>query len=241
MWSFRGGLKVLIDGLTEALGTRVKLGVTVRSLRKQGNQWYVVGAGQEAWQADVVVNTAPAYAMAEQLQDEAPALSEELAGIGFNAIAVVLLGYRQTDAPHQPDGFGYIAPQNTRRDVLGVQWCSSIFPGRAPDGCVLWRALCGGVHRSEMATLPDQDLIRRVHKEMRQTMQVRGEPVFTQVIRWPKAIPQYRVGHLARLERIHQLLQDQPGLILGGNSLYGVAMNDCCEQAERIAESLTSA
>ena len=122
---------------------------------------------------------------AELLADLDDGLAREVAAIPYNRIAVVALGYRRTDCPHSPDGFGYIAPQNTRRDVLGVQWCSAIFPDRAPPGCVLWRALCGGVHRGELVDLDDEALAKAVHAEIRLAMGVRGEPVFRRIIRWP--------------------------------------------------------
>jgi protoporphyrinogen/coproporphyrinogen III oxidase len=153
---------------------------------------------------------------------------------------VVALGYRQADCPGVPDGFGYIAPQNTRRDVLGVQWCSAIFPDRAPAGCVLWRALCGGVHRGDMLDLDDDTLARRVHEEIKLAMNVRGEPVFRRIIRWPRAIPQYVVGHLDRVARIEVLTQRHPGLVLTGNAYRGVAMGDCVDEAECTAARLAA-
>ena len=90
--------------------------------------------------ADAVVLACPAYMQAELLADLDDGLAREVAAIPYNRIAVVALGYRRTDCPHSPDGFGYIAPQNTRRDVLGVQWCSAIFPDRAR------RVVCCGGH-----------------------------------------------------------------------------------------------
>jgi oxygen-dependent protoporphyrinogen oxidase len=54
------------------------------------------------------------------------------------------------------------------------------------------------------------------------------------VVRWPRAIPQYELGHPARVAEIMTLANTFPGLILGGNAYHGVAINDCCEQAEAI-------
>ena len=236
MWSFAGGLGVLMDALHDSLGTIVKTGVSVRRIERAATGYTVYGDGRESWSADVVVHTAPASAQAESLHQLDPLLAAELATVKYTPVNVVLMGYRTEDAPLTPDGFGYIAPQHTRRDVLGVQWCSAIFPGRAPPGLVLWRALSGGVNRPDAAAWPDDVLLKAVHREMQLAMRVTAPPVFTQVVRWPQAIPQYEVGHIARLARIDALVAKHPGLILGGNSHRGVAMNDCTEQAERIAE-----
>lgn len=237
MWSFREGLRVLVDGLGEALGPCVQTGVRIQSLSESASAapWKVYGQGGRAWSADAVVLACPAREQAEILTELDPGLAREVGAIPYNRIAVVALGYRREDCPGQLDGFGFIAPQNTRRDLLGVQWCSSIFPDRAPEGCVLWRALCGGVHRGEMLDWTDEALARGVHAEIKLAMGVRGEPVFRRIIRWPRAIPQYVVGHLDRLTRIDALVKNRPGLFLTGNAYRGVAMGDCAEQGELVA------
>jgi oxygen-dependent protoporphyrinogen oxidase len=242
MWSFREGLQVLIDAMAAQLGGAVKCGAAVRSVAESASvaRWELTGDRGESWAADAVVLTCPAYEQAAILQDLDPALADEVGAIPYNRIAVVALGYRQGDCPGSVDGFGYIAPQNTRRDVLGVQWCSSIFPGRAPPGCVLWRALCGGVHRAEQLDWDDDRLAKAVHDEIKLAMGVTGEPIFRRVVRWPRAIPQYVVGHLARVARIDALAAKHPGLFLTGNAYRGVAMADCVEQAGLVAAKVAN-
>lgn len=237
MWSFPHGLQALPDAIADYLGPAVRVGVRVTAVSESASvsPWKVYGGHGQAWSADAVVLACPAYDQAAILADLDPPLADECAAIPYNRIAVVALGYRQADCPHTPDGFGYIAPQNTGRDVLGVQWCSSIFPDRAPVGCVLWRALCGGVHRAEMVDWDDRTLLRAVHAEMKRAMGVTGEPIFTRVIRWTAAIPQYVVGHLDRVARIDALVAKHPGLFLTGNAYRGIAMGDCVEQGGVIA------
>lgn len=237
MWSFREGLRVLVESLADALGPAVRTGVRVRAVYPSAGVggWTVRGEGRDSWAADAVVLAAPAYEQAGIVADLAPQLADDLAGIAYNRVAVVALGYREANCPVKPDGFGYIAPQRTRRDVLGVQWCSSTYPDRAPAGCVLWRALCGGVNRADVFDLSDAELIGRVHAEMKLAMGVTGEPVFTRVVRWPRAIPQYVVGHLDRVARIDAAAARHPGLFLTGNALRGIALGDCAEQGEAVA------
>lgn len=237
MWSFREGLQVLVDALANRLGDSVRTGVRVRAVEPSAGaaRWVVRGEGRDSWPADAVVLACPAYEQAALLADVDTKLADDLAGIPYNRIAVVVLGYRRSDCPRPPDGFGYIAPQNTRRDVLGVQWCSSIYPDRAPEGFVLWRALCGGVHRAEMVDWDDDRLVRAVHNEMKLAMGVVGPPVFHRVVRWPKAIPQYVIGHRDRVARIEAAAARHPGLFLAGNAYHGIAMGDCAEQGELVA------
>src|SRR5262249_34686655 len=139
-------------------------------------------------------------------------LAERIGGIAYNRVTVVALGYRQSDVPISLEGFGYIAPQRTQRDVLGVQWCSSIFPERAPAGLVLLRAMCGGWHRPETAAWDDERLLAAVRGELALAMGVRLPPVFHHVVRWERAIPQYHLGHLERVAWIEQRAARHPGL-----------------------------
>ena len=239
MWSFREGLGVLVDALAKSLGERLMLGVRVKSITRDDSRW-VIHTDGDTIRADAVVLACPAYEQAELLADLDAELAREIAEIPYNRIAVVALGYRQSDCPGALDGFGYIAPQNTRRDVLGVQWCSSIFPDRAPPGCVLWRALCGGVHRGDMLDRDDDSLAKAVHAEIALAMGVRGEPVFRRIVRWPRAIPQYVIGHLDRVARIEAAAARHAGLFLTGNAYRGIAMGDCVEQGELVAARVAS-
>lgn len=240
LWSFREGLQRLIDALVQALGGSLRLGVAVTALQlATGNgpapRWLLHSTGSPPIEADAVVLACPAYAQAELLAPLDPSLAAEVAAIPYNRIAVVALGYRQVDCPEVPEGFGYIAPQSQRRDVLGVQWCSAIFPERAPAGMVLWRALCGGVHRGDILEWDDQTLLRAVQQELAQVLRVQAPPAFVRIIRYPRAIPQYEIGHLARLQRIDAAGQRWPHLFLSGNAYRGIALNDCAEEAERLA------
>jgi len=237
LWTFREGLGVLVVALCDRLGKSLVNGVAVGGLEKSGNRWIVHGDETQSWEANAVVLTTPAPTQASIVADHDSELASEMRGIPYSGVAVVALGYRKTDLPTRlPDGFGYITPQNTQRDVLGVQWCSSIFPERAPEGMVLWRALCGGWNRAEMLDWPDDRLVDAVRAELRLAMGVTTAPAFVYVVRWPTAIPQYHVGHLERVRRIEARAAAHPGLFVGGNAYHGVAMNDCTEQAVLLAD-----
>jgi oxygen-dependent protoporphyrinogen oxidase len=244
MWSFREGLRLLIEALRDGCGAEIFTGVSVRSVRKEGSGWSVRADGRDAWAADAIVLACHAPEQAAQLADLDPELSAEIAGIPYSRIAVAAIGFRAADVPRPLDGFGYIAPQSMRRDVLGVQWCSSIFPGRAPPGMILWRALCGGWNRPDAADWDDGLLVAAVRRELETAQGVTAEPVFVKVVRWPHAIPQYLVGHTEKIGRIERLTARHAGLFLAGNAYRGVAMNDCTEQAEmlapRVAVALTA-
>lgn len=242
MWTLRQGMRALIEALCDRLQRPPVRGVNVRRLAHSEGQgtdrpaWVVHGEGHDSWPADVVVTACPAYQQAAILHDLDPELADRINAIAYNRVAVVALGYRRQDVPGSLDGFGFITPQGLRRDLLGVQWCSSIFPERAPGGMVLLRAMCGGWQRPDIAGYPEDRLLEAVQSELRLVMHVKAAPVFHHIVRWDRAIPQYQVGHLERVEWIEERARRYPGLFLTGNAYRGVALNDCTEQAEGVAD-----
>lgn len=238
LWSFAGGLSELTDTLTARLRVPPMFGVRVRRVQFRENSWTVQGEGSEQWSADQVVLACPARHQAAMLAEIDPELADLVAGIRYNRIAVVSMGFAERDLPRPATGFGFIVPQATRRDLLGVQWCSSIYAGRAPTGIVLWRALCGGWNRGDVVDWTDERLVAAVRNELRSAQGVTAEPRFTHVHRWPEAIPQYELGHPERLAAIEARRRLHPGLFLAGNAYRGVGLNDCTADAERLAEQL---
>jgi oxygen-dependent protoporphyrinogen oxidase len=236
MWSFPEGLQSLTDALRTRLHTPPRTGVAAASLRRTPGGWEVRDGGGGSWRADAVALACPAHEQSALLAGVDADLAGLLGGIAYNCVAVVALGYRAADVPDRLDGFGYLSPQRTRRDVLGVQWCSSIYPGhRAPQGAVLLRALCGGWNRPDVVDWDDDRLAAAVRVELRQTLRVEAAPLFRRVVRWHRAIPQYHLGHLDRVARAEARAAAHPGLFLGGNAYHGVALPDCVQQAGRLA------
>jgi protoporphyrinogen/coproporphyrinogen III oxidase len=241
MWSFREGLRLPVETLCQRLAHSPVLGLTIQRVAREpssDSRWRVFGEGKDSWAADAVVLTCPAYEQAKLLADIDPELAEQINGIAYNKVAVVALGFRRSDVPHPLDGFGFLTPQRTRRDVLGVQWCSSIFPDRAPPGMVLSRAMCGGWNRPEMVGWEDERLLRAIAAELRVTLDIEAAPTFQQIIRWERAIPQYHLGHPERVQWIMERITTHPGLFLGGNAYHGIAVNDCTKQAANLASAV---
>jgi oxygen-dependent protoporphyrinogen oxidase len=238
MWSLSDGLAGMIEALCAHLRRPPLAGVRVLSVRKQENAWVVSAGGKDAWHAEAVVLACPAYQQAGILAEVDEELAGQVEAIPYNRIAVVALGYRRADVPGSVAGFGFIAPQRLGRDILGVQWCSSIFPGRAPPDMVLLRALAGGWNRADVPGWDDGRLVAAVRAELRLAQGICAVPVFQHIFRWNRAIPQYLLGHLERVAWIEARARRYPGLFLAGNAYHGVALNDCTEQAGLVAEKI---
>jgi oxygen-dependent protoporphyrinogen oxidase len=226
--SFNEGLDTLPDALAEELGDVVRLDTRVMTVSPS---WAVRLANGELLRADAVVVAVPAPMAHPILGDLEPELASAIAGISTAPLAVVALAYDAETMGGAPNGFGFLVPRGTGPRILGCLWDSSIFPGRAPEGKVLMRAMIGGAHDPEALTLEDREMVDQVRSDLRLTMGLEAEPLFTQVYRWRLGIGQYTVGHLERLEAIHRCLEDLPGLWVAGSSFYGISMNACIEKA----------
>ena len=84
----------------------------------------------------------------------------------------------------------------------------------------------------------DETLTRVARGELGELLGVTAPPLFSRVSRYPKAMPQYQVGHLARVEAIEGCLRAHPGLALVGGAYRGVGISDCVRSGEDAAARL---
>jgi oxygen-dependent protoporphyrinogen oxidase len=236
--SFNGGMSVLPDALTAGMGSRVRVNSAVNGISRSGGQYTLHMANGSGEDFDAVILATPAWAQAKILKELAPDISELVDEIQYPSLSVVCLGYSEEQAGDCMDGFGFLVPSREKRGILGTVVDSNVFPGRAPEGSVLFRTMVGGARASHLADLPDEQLLDRVRSDLRDIMGLRAEPEFVKIYRHEKAIPQYLVGHADRLAAIEKKLENFPGLVMTGNAFRGVSLNDCVLNASKIAQRI---
>ncbi|MFW5878237.1 MAG: protoporphyrinogen oxidase [Myxococcota bacterium] len=239
--SLAGGMGELIEALRDSLGESLRASTPVTPVIEEPGSGYRVQTGTgERLSADVVISAAPAYAAASYLRPVDEELSSELSGIPYAPISVVAVGLPREQLKRPLDGFGFLIPSREKEKILGCLWTSSIYPGRrAPEGYVLTRTMVGGARQPELALLPDGELIDVVREAHARTMDLHWEqPAYLRISRYEQGIPQYPVGHGRRLERIDAARARHPGLFLTGNHLRGIGVNDCCADAEAVANGV---
>jgi len=238
--SFVGGMGELGEALARRLGSRLVTGRAAVSVRRAGGSWRVEFADGSSEFCDAVALATEPWSAAPLVEAASPALATALAEIPAAPAVVVALGFAAADIGRPLDGFGFLVPPNEPLRMLGCLWSSAAFAHRAPEGRALLRVLLGGRDGAAL-DLPDDRLLSIVLDELRATMGVRGAPEMVRIVRWPKAIPQYTVGHGARLARIAAELEKLPGLALSGNGYRGIALNDCVTTAQATARTLHEA
>jgi protoporphyrinogen/coproporphyrinogen III oxidase len=178
----------------------------------------------------------PAPCSADLLDAIMPAASALLREIEYAPVAIAALGYSSSSISHRLEGFGFLVPRTAGLRTLGTVWNSSLFPGRAPQGHVLLTSFLGGATDRAAVELSPEQSVAVVHREITPMLEISGPPVFSNVTRWSRGIPQYNLGHTARLEAITRAVASCPGLFLTGNYLAGPAIGACVEHAQTVAD-----
>jgi len=229
----------LIDTLASRLPAgAVRLKQRASALERRGDRWRIALADGDTLDADRVVVATESHVAARLLRYVDPQLGALLGEIVYASSATVSLGYRRADVPHPLDGFGFVVPHTEGRALLAGTFSSVKYPGRAPEGFVLLRAFLGGALGAAALEGRDDELAARARRELADALGVVDEPVLTRVHRHPASMPQYRLGHLDRVETIEHKLKSLPGLALAGSAYRGVGIADCVHSGETAAEYL---
>ena len=239
-----GGMDALPRALADALPRgSIRLGTAVRRVRRNAphSPWLVELLDGPPVEADAVVFTTEAHAAARLLDAVDPALALQLRSIPFASSLVVNVAYPRERVSHPLDGFGAVVPSIEARSILAVSFTSVKFPGRAPAGTALMRVFLGGATQPELFDRDDEAIRTMVRAELADLLGVRGDPLLIQVGRHPRAMPQYTLGHLDRVEAIRRQAARHSRLILAGNSFGGVGIPDCIRAATEAADAAIAA
>jgi oxygen-dependent protoporphyrinogen oxidase len=234
-----------MEELIRLLATRlppgaVRLKERVSAVERDGAGWRVTTAGGAAVTGDALILAPEAHQVARLLRYVDPGLAHLLEGIPYASSATVTLAYRRADVRHPLDGFGFVVPQVEHRPVIAGTFSSVKYPGRAPEGHALLRVFIGGALNESVLEAEDAALVGIARAELGDLLGATGAPLFTRVARYPRAMPQYHVGHVVRAEAIELAVARHPGLRLAGGAYRGVGIADCVRSGEEAAEGVLS-
>jgi len=236
-----GGLGQLIDALRGAIDDcDIRLGTSVKRLERTPAGYLVRLTDGTEVEADEVVFATPAHATAELLADLSPEASAACAEIPYADVASLTLVYPREALAQEPAGTGFLVPPEEGLLLVGCSWLSTKWPHLSDPSVVLIRAMVGRYGDQRFTSMSDGELVDRVHGELMRTMGLTSEPTEAHVQRWPRAMPQYLVGHQARLDRLDRALVRLPGLHVTGAAYRGVGIASCVSQARRTAQLLLS-
>jgi oxygen-dependent protoporphyrinogen oxidase len=242
--TFREGNETLVRALANKLGRSLLTETRLAAVARQNDGSFSLRLenpnGGEPVSARSLILATPTDITGSLLSQLDPCFETPLSSIEYAAVAVVSLGYRKQDVGHSLNGFGFLVPRSARLRVLGSVWNSSLFPARAPEGHALLTSFVGGTTDRAATKLKPEELANLVHREISTVLAMKSGPIFSNVTIWPRALPQYNLGHSDRLAAVAKSCSRFPGLWLTGNYLQGPAIGSCVEQALSVAEEVRS-
>ncbi|HEY4381761.1 MAG TPA: protoporphyrinogen oxidase [Acidobacteriaceae bacterium] len=237
--SLRGGLQRLSDALVNRLPqSSLRTCCCVLSVTFHEDQYKLHLSDGSSILVDNLVFATPSYVTADLVQQIDPALACRLRAIRYVSTATVSLGYRRSDIAHPMRGAGFIVPRSEGRSITACSWSSAKFNHRAPEDCVLLRVFIGGAQAEDLAEQDESTLIEVARHELLTIMGISATPVLARAYRWPKANPQYELGHAERITELEHALTAFPGLYVAGAAYRGSGIPDCIQSGMKAAKSI---
>ncbi|OMF21437.1 protoporphyrinogen oxidase [Paenibacillus sp. FSL H8-0548] len=243
--TFKGGLTTLVNALDQALSkAERRLGTKVQEIKRNLDAsgkptagYEVVLDSGETLQADRIVMTAPAYNAADLLE---PLIDcQELRAVNYVSVANVVMAFDKATFGLDFDGSGFLVPRSEGLHITACTWTSSKWLHTSPSDRVLLRCYVGRSGQEESVKLPDAGLIKAVRRDIEETMGVKAEPLFTEITRLPRSMPQYPIGHLENMKKLRERVQQElPGVWITGAAFDGVGLPDCIRQGKEAAQAI---
>lgn len=243
--SVRGGLGSLPGSLAEACGLTVLTNTRAVELRRSSpGGWTVVTDTGESLIADRVIVAVPGFAAVPLLSSVAPDAAAVASALEYASVALVTTVFDSASVTTQLQGTGFLVPPVTGRLTKAAtfvtrkwQWAQDAASGRE-----VLRFSVGRHGDARGLDLPDDGLVTAVLAEVRNLLGLTGDPRAAAVTRWERSLPQYRVGHRARVAQARRVLP--AGLAVAGAAWDGVGIPACIASgrsaADRVAEAHAS-
>ncbi len=241
-FSFRNGMSELVDTLGTAPGVKLRSGLKVVSISREGSSWRVVAdstEGRHIMCTPQLVLSIPADNASEVLRETSGELASLVGGIDYAPLAVLHLGFQRNQIRQQLDGTGFLVPRQEGIGFNGNIWMSGLFPERAPEGHALLSTYLGGTRHPGQLDQDDMTMMENVLSGLSPLMGIRGLPDYVRIDRHPKGLPLYHGDYPARIEQIRHCLEKLPGLHINANYIDGVSVRERIFQSMRTANKVS--
>ena len=235
--TLRSGLEALATAMQRAIPSgSIALNTAVTKLERNERGWRVAGENF----THVFLATPPHVTrqLLAALDTELSALHDIAAS---SAVVVALLFDQRV---HLPRGFGLLAelPSGfTDPALLATTFMHQKYPHTTPPGGMLLRVFFGGEGVRAVESESDKAISERAAAALQKIFPLLPAPVTSAVRRWPFSLPQYEVGHAARVQRIRERAAKFPGLSLLGNAYRGVGLPDLVRDGRLAARAVSPA
>ncbi|MFE7567562.1 protoporphyrinogen oxidase [Streptomyces sp. NPDC057539] len=237
-----GGVGTLPGAVADAVrsgGGEILVETPVLGLRRTPDGW-LIRTERGDLPADGVVLATPARSASALLSDESPAAATELAGVEYASMALVTMAFRRADLGAMPEGSGFLVPPVDGRTIKASTFSTRkwAWVADAAPGLFVLRTSIGRYGEEEQLEREDAELVGVSLRDLGDAVGLTAKPVATEVTRWIDGLPQYPVGHQARITRVREAVAKLPGLRLCGAAYDGVGIPACVASARRAADEI---
>ncbi len=222
--SLKNGVGSLIDALREKVSVNQ---VRVDSIAQMDRGWSVFAGGEQS-EFDQIVLCCGANHAAPLVAAIDSRVAELLASIPHSGSSIWTFGYQLSDVPRPLDAFGFLVPKPERTAIMACTWLNTKWLGRVPEGKAVLRCFSTDEDATE----------EEVRGDLKRLMGITAEPLFRLKHQWPEAMPQYTVGHTARVNELEERMKAIQGVHLAGNAYHGIGIPDCVRSAKQAAEKV---
>jgi len=238
--SLKNGMGSLPEKLCALLGDVICRSTPATRIENEGGKWQI-NTPWSSYDADAICVAVPSYVAANLLREDCPGLSLQLDEIGHEPVSTINFLVSRNAVGHPLDGFGFVVPATEKSGLIGCSFSHQKFEGRAVhENHVLLRAFVGGAYGHLIFNKSDQEIVADVFSELKNILNITGEPIETLFRRYPRGMPQYEVGHLKKIDGLFKTAEFYPGLFLTGTAYRGIGIPDCVKSAKETAEKIAS-
>jgi protoporphyrinogen/coproporphyrinogen III oxidase len=233
--SFRGGMQSFPQAIADKL-SHLQLGINILSLEKTADGFHIHTPSQ-TFNCQAVVLATDTLATAEILKKSYQSLAEKIRKVAYAPMAVVHTAVSRGQVNHSLNGFGGLNPAIEGQFSLGSIWSSSVFAERCPADEVLFTSFVGGMRSPDKVQLPEREIMQKIWEELKRNYGISTpEPVFQQVYKWERALPQYTLETAQTQDEAAEM--EWENLFVCSNWKGGVSLSDCVKKGRNLALNL---
>lgn len=199
---------------------------------------YVLGGTVKTPYEEVVITTPP-QSYKKWFADDAH--FGELMNMDLSTCAIAVMGFDRATFDAPLDGTGFVITRKTDTPLTACTYITAKWPQTTPQDKVVLRVFMGKPGDNTVQQFDGEALKELAVKEIQRIMKFSAKPLWVELTRLDKSMPQYKVGHRDLVARLKDYAaKAYPGLHMIGTPFDGVGMPDGVRQAHDLVQHLVN-
>lgn len=230
-----GGLMSVVDAVVDQMPSNVQLHVhtPVRAMEYVDGQYHL-SVDTERTFDHVVIATPPATYKDWFLQDRA---FDGVRNMDQTSCAIAVLAFDRATFDGDLQGSGLLITRQTDTPLTACTNLSQKWPQTTPADKLVLRVFIGKPGNDAVETLDDVALGELAVREIQRIMGFTAKPLWVEVNRLVRCMPQYYVGHRRMVQDLQaHMMHTYPKLHIIGTPVDGIGIPDGVASAKRMVD-----